>query len=464
MNLPDTLTVLTDFWAAYATPIVTGTGAAAALLLAFLLWRFFRTRNRSKVVSTIAAVVVMAWTSEGLLSVGLRKFELPVGFAVATFFVFEAMMLAAGLKAEENRKTKGTPGAAGVYVFLLAALHGAVASFGAHIAGEVVLRLALPISAVGLWWILLTAERDDDKPEWKAQRAAERERKAADREATWTITPRTVLVRLGLMKPGTITVTEAQRQHRVSRMTALGCVIYAGPTWSPHVWWATRRLQRLVRSADKSMIEESRRRVRRSTRAVELIVPGRADTPATGAATPLGDTPTTPQHPDSDTGTDTPAATVPTPLGTVPDDTLVGVLVDGSNTPVQHPAETPPRHPATPRPARGTEPALTSGGTPAEAPTSTPARGGVDTLVEYPADEVLLPVLRNPARVPREADGTVPIKRAMRVLEIGRVRAIRILKAEGLLREPIDDTPDDDTPGVRVNGSVQHPDLAGVTS
>ena len=60
-------------------------------------------------------------------------------------------------------------------------------------------------------------------------------------------------------------------------------------------------------------------------------------------------------------------------------------------------------------------------------------------------DTDLLAVLRNPARVPREPDGTVPVKRAMRVLGVGRDRAIRLLDTLSLRRIP---DPDDgsDTP------------------
>ena len=191
------------YWSANQGALILGVGSTSLVGVLIVLWRFIRTRQRSKVISTFAAIVVMAWTSEGLLHVGLAKFHLPTAFAVMTFFVFEAMMVASALKAEEHRNTKGVPGPAGQYVFVLAAASGIVAAFGAHNAGEVLLRVVLPPLAVGQWWIFLVDERATDTDDMRARRAAT----AADRQATWAVTPRSLLVRIGVMKPGTITVT-----------------------------------------------------------------------------------------------------------------------------------------------------------------------------------------------------------------------------------------------------------------
>ncbi len=260
-------TTVVDFWTRWSEPIILGTGGALTILVVFLLWRFIRTSNKSKLVSTLAAVVVMAWTSEGLLAVAVRKFDLPVGFAAMTFFVFEAMMLAAALKSEEQRKEKGTPGAAGGYVFVIAFVSGVVASFGAHNVGEVVLRVILPPLSVGLWWVFLVAERPGDKAEWKAERGA----RAAEQDARWTLTPRTVLVAVGLMKPGQVTITEAQRQRRVARVTDLGYALHVWPAWTPPYWWAKARLGRVGKHVDDPMVDEAEARVIRAAGLVKRI-------------------------------------------------------------------------------------------------------------------------------------------------------------------------------------------------
>ncbi len=196
-------------------------------------------------------------------------------------------------------------------------------------------------------------------------------------------------------------------------------------------------------------------------------------------STPLGGTPTGPRQDPGRTGTETPTVGVSETPASVLDGTPGTVPSNGSGTVARHPDRTPAEPLGTPRVGKGSAPALTSGGTPAGTPSGTGpntlGRDGADTPAEYPVDEVLIAVLRNPVRVPREADGTVPIKRAMRVLKIGRDRAIRVLKAQGLLREPLDETADDTpvegttstpagAPDGTVNGSRQHPDLAGVPS
>lgn len=295
MNITTTWTAVVDFWTRWSEPIILGAGAVLTLLLGFLLWRFARTANKSKIVSTVAAIVVMAWTSEGLLAVAIRKFELPVGFAAMTFFVFEAMMLAAALKSEEHRREKGTPGAAGGYVFVIAAMSGMVASFGAHNVGEVVLRVILPPLSVGLWWIFLVAERPGDKPEWKA----EREKRADEQDARWAVTPRTILVAIGLMKPGKVTITEAQRQRRVARLTNLGYALHVWPVWTPPYWWAKVRLGRVGKHVDDPMVDEAVVRVVRAAGLVERIEAAAAGSSAVVVPEPDAEVepPTTPEVP-----------------------------------------------------------------------------------------------------------------------------------------------------------------------
>lgn len=257
---------INDFWSHWGAPVILVVGITALGLIGFAAVRFARTRDRSKVVSTITAAVVMAWTSEGLLEVALRQMRLPLPFALMTFFVFEAMMLSAAMRAEEHRAAKGVPGPAGRYVFLLAVCSGIISAFGADTPGVIILRVILPPLAVGLWWIGLTAERSSDTEAMRAERA----RLAAEREATWVWTPRTLLVQLGLMKPGTITVTQAQREHRTRRMVILADRAACTTGWPRDR--AVRRLRKLTREADDAMVTEVAARASRARRAEELMV------------------------------------------------------------------------------------------------------------------------------------------------------------------------------------------------
>ncbi len=171
--------------------------------------------------------------------------------------------------------------------------------------------------------------------------------------------------------------------------------------------------------------------------------------PLNGAATPLAVTVPAPLaaplwNPPVN-GSDTPGGT---PNGTGTGTPRTGVS-RGSDTPakgVGTPDRNPSDTPAEPRRAKGVGTPLTSGGTPrgtgAVKGAGTPGRDGTDTPAEYPADEVLLPVLRDPVRVPRDPDGTVPVKRVMRLMSVGRNRAIRLLDTAGLTPGTGTGTPD----------------------
>ncbi|MCW2899193.1 MAG: hypothetical protein JWO67_1458 [Streptosporangiaceae bacterium] len=264
--MTNTLDQLGKLWADHQAAIVLGVGAVIVVLLAVVGWRFYRSGAKSKWVGGVAAVTVLAWTSEGLWQVARNRMHLPLAFAIMTFFVFEAMMIAAGMRAEEHRAAKGVPGPAGRYVWILATCSGFISSLGALVIVEYPLRVILPLLAVGLWWVGITAERDTDTDEMKA----ERQRLADEREATWTVTPRTILVRLGVMKPGKSSTTEAQREHQIARMVMAADTIAIGGRGAKR---ARKRLRRLARTADAAMIETVAERVRQAVDAERLMVP-----------------------------------------------------------------------------------------------------------------------------------------------------------------------------------------------
>src|SRR5690606_22038092 len=108
-----------------------------------------------------------------------------------------AMLLAAGMKAEESRREYGHPGAAGYYVFVLAVAQGVVVGCFADSLGEVVLRIILPPLAVGLWWVILLSPRATDSDEIKEKL----ERRRSPEESEWAWTPETWLVQRGIKKP-----------------------------------------------------------------------------------------------------------------------------------------------------------------------------------------------------------------------------------------------------------------------
>lgn len=265
-------TELAAFWDTYGLLITLGLGVLGLALVIASVVLLYKAKNKAKWIDTLAAVVVMLWTSEGLVQVALR-WNLPPAFIGIAFFVFEALMLSSGMEAEDHRKRKGVPGPAGKYVFLIAATSGFVASFGSDNPGLQLFRIVLPVLAVGRWWISLSAERDTDTDEMKA----ERKRLRDEREATWAITPRTLLIHWGLMKPGRTTTSDAQREHQVNRMTVLAdeaSTLKPGRARRRKL----RKLRRLTRTATEAMVAEVALRVERADSAEELMLPARRQT------------------------------------------------------------------------------------------------------------------------------------------------------------------------------------------
>lgn len=272
---------LNAFWASYGQLVILATGLAALCLAVAGIVRVVRSHQRDRWISGLTAMVVLAWTSEGLWEVARGPLALPIPFAVMTFFVFEAMMLTSSMQAEHHRRRRGTPGPAGRYVWVLASITATVVAVNAATVVEALLRFVLPLAAAGLWWVGITAERDSDTPEVRAQR----EQAAQRRQATWAVTPRTVLVALGLMRPGDVDISAAERERHLRRMVVAADRVHAGG-WSARR--AGARLRRLARSASADDVAEVRDRVARSVGIVALVCPGGRDT-ATTTATPSVD-------------------------------------------------------------------------------------------------------------------------------------------------------------------------------
>jgi len=268
---------LAGFWHSNGQAAAIGAGALAALVLLLAARAFARSQHKDRWIDRIAAVLVLAWTSEGMWEVATGPLGFPVPFAVATFFVVEAMLVSSAMRATEHRTRTGVPGAAGTLVWVLAGVFGTVVALAADTPVEFVLRIALPLGAVSLWWIGLVAERASDTEAMRAERA----RRAEARAATWAVTPRTLLVRWGLMQPGQSTTTEAQREHQIRRMVELADK--ATTTTGRGRARAVRKLRALTRTADEAMVTEVASRVRRSARAEHLMVPDAAGTQATPA-------------------------------------------------------------------------------------------------------------------------------------------------------------------------------------
>lgn len=132
------------FWVAYGHIVIVASGAAVVILVLYATIRIVRSPRRDRWVGGLTALVVLAWTSEGLWEVAYGTLGLPLGFAVMTFFVYEAMMLTSALQAERHRKHHPSPGPAGRYVWVLASVTASIVALNANTPVEAMLRLSLP--------------------------------------------------------------------------------------------------------------------------------------------------------------------------------------------------------------------------------------------------------------------------------------------------------------------------------
>jgi hypothetical protein len=257
-------------WATHGPLVITVLGVAAAILVLGLIIRIARSPQRDRWVGGLTALVVLAWTSEGLWEVANDTLGLPLGFAVMTFFVYEAMMITAALQAERHRRHHPSPGPAGRYVWVLATITASVVALNSATVVESVFRFTLPLAAAGLWWVGITAKREDDPPEVRAAR----EQLATDREARWAISWHRILVSLGVMRPGRQTLTDAERERRFRQMLAAASRIRRSRPGSWNARRGERRLNQLTLLASANDIARVKSRVARAFRIADEIRSG----------------------------------------------------------------------------------------------------------------------------------------------------------------------------------------------
>jgi hypothetical protein len=235
-----------------------------------LIVRVVRRVPVNRLVALVAVVPTLVWTSHGVWNVTVHAMGMSPVIAAFAFLVFEAMLLNAGYEAEQHRRRYGTPGPHARYVWVIAFTTGTIASLGDPTLVGSVARFVLPLVAAGLWWTTLTAPRVADTPEM----VAARERRARGRSTTWAITPRTVLVAAGIMRPGDEqSMSEAERERRIRRMVVLADRLHGATADGRIHRRSSTRLRRLARLATAEDVAEVRARVARAVSVVADVVP-----------------------------------------------------------------------------------------------------------------------------------------------------------------------------------------------
>jgi hypothetical protein len=219
-------------------------GALAALVIAgILVWRWLQYGESYEKWSQAGVVMATAFAAEGMWEVADERLDLAILPRLVLFAMFEVVMVSQGLLAKH--KISDRPSAARrhmTFVWIIAAVSGGVSSLNSENVVEFGLRVSAPLVAAGLWWMALTA--DLAKP--------------VD-AITWKITPRRLLVRLGIAEAGETDLVQVNRERAVRDLARLGLAVRQGGAAPRRV----RKLRRLALEADAAMVDEAVFRVDR---------------------------------------------------------------------------------------------------------------------------------------------------------------------------------------------------------
>lgn len=263
----DNLTALADWLNRHGSDLLIPAGALLGLVLAFLIRRAVRTGHAAGLAVGVAVLLATAFSAEGMYEVAREQLGLPWYLAAGLFVVAEAAMLASAVRAGELHKATGSLGMHGRFVWIIAGAAGVIVSLNGRNLVEVLLRLLLPLLVAGLWWM-------------GYQTSATRER-AAD-AITWTLSPRRILVRLGLAEAGERDVIAVSRDRHTDRLTVTAHRVHHG--WQVLRPLRSARLRRLALRADDAMVAEVQARITRVHRITTLTAPGAVERPADIAA------------------------------------------------------------------------------------------------------------------------------------------------------------------------------------
>jgi hypothetical protein len=201
----------------HGQPVLLGAGAIGALVALVLLWRFLRTGAVHEKLGRVAVTLSTAFAMEGMYEVAHGPLDLNVAGSLMFCATFEVVMLHQGsLAAHKLAAHVGEGPAPDIsrhmrFVWLVAGASGIVASTASDSVTEVVLRLATPPLAAGIWYMSLYADKEP----------AERQ------PSRWIWTPQRIGVRLGLLKPGTVDdLAEVFRQRAVRRIVDAAVIVW----------------------------------------------------------------------------------------------------------------------------------------------------------------------------------------------------------------------------------------------
>jgi hypothetical protein len=256
-------------------------GALVLTVLA-LIWVARRVRKISKSerpdepLSNLAMLIGLGWSSEAIWELTGRIDGMPTQVRILIFFVLEALLILAMIRAKRSMREHGHPGRSGRTAWIVAVVMALVAGFASNSFPEALLRIAIPLLVTNQWWDGLVGEGA---------------RKKSSGATSWRWTPRRLLLWLGAIEPGERDVETVHRERLVQQMTQLEFRRRHGSDKQQDR--SARRLAKLSLTADDDIVAQVRDRVDRAmwfdvaeqTEPETVEIAPRASVPAADART-----------------------------------------------------------------------------------------------------------------------------------------------------------------------------------
>jgi hypothetical protein len=218
------------------------------LSVVLLVWvtrrvrKIARSDHPDEALSNLVMLIGLGWSSEAVWEITRNRLHFTLGLTLLLFFVFEALLSLAMIRAKRHMREFGWPGRFGTTAWTVAACMSGVAGVAAHSFAEAVLRMVIPLLVTKQWWDGLVGGAT---------------KRPAD-ASTWRWTPRRLLLALGAIEPGERDVQSVHRERLTQQMTTLYHRVNHGSDR-----FRQRRVARLARlslTADDAIIAEVQRR------------------------------------------------------------------------------------------------------------------------------------------------------------------------------------------------------------
>lgn len=271
-----TLDEVSSWWADFGYLVLVASLVVVAGLAVVSLVAAHRRNESTRWFITVTTLAIQAFSLEGMWEVVVNNLGIDPWLAACVFFGLEAAIVVFCAYAAENYKATavfdedgklvkpGNPGWQGGMVWGLAAFVGLVVMINSLVFAETawrgivegILRLSLPVLAAALWWSR------------SIRHGVTRKR------SSWRWTPERLLVRIGAKEPGEADLQSAPRRYLVRQMVINAARVHSGGRRAGR---GEKRLRKLARDADETVIAEVAEQVARVQRIKDLTDPAKVE-------------------------------------------------------------------------------------------------------------------------------------------------------------------------------------------